>query len=660
MPVFTRLFEPIRIGRLTLKNRIIMPAVTTLYDFEGGTRYADFYAARARGGASLCIINLQALYPGRAGVSGAVPDESVLVKGPLKINHDLYIPRLKQLTGAIRENGSRACAQLAVYGFWARGGYGSPAEEVSPSGVHLQGEAYRPGLENLSFIRHGRPLSIEEIAMITAAVGRAAERAVAAGFDAIELQALGGNLLSRFLSPLTNKRSDAYGGSLENRSRFLVEAAAAVKAKVGGDFPLICRINGDDLMPGGMGVADYQALVPILERAGIHALNLMPGWYETRRPVNQMCVPRGAFVYAAEGLKAVAKIPVAANIRITDPLLAEEILAAGKADLIAVCSALMADPEWPLKAAEGRIEDIRLCTGCCNCWSDLAGSRRPIGCSVNAQLGMEAKYVIRRAETPKTVWVVGGGPAGMEAARVAALRGHRVTLFERRGKLGGQLRFADLPPHKGEWGQFITWLKGQLKKNGVDIRLGKALTAGEVIEGKPDAVVVATGARSIIPPMPGVEGAKVATCVEVLDGRKAVGRRVVIIGGGSVGCETAEFLHAKGCEVTIVEMLPQIAPDVDFWNRWVLMDRLDQAGIRQIAGAKAEEITAAGVHIAVGEERRLIEADSVVLAAGARAYNPLIRELEGRYAAVYYIGDCLKPQKVRQAVDAGFRVGMEV
>jgi 2,4-dienoyl-CoA reductase (NADPH2) len=660
MPSLTKLFEPIAIGRLTLKNRIIMPAVTTLYDLEGGRRYADFYAARARGGASLFIINLQALYPGRAGVSGAVPDESVRVKGPLKINHDLYIPRLRELTAAIQENGGRACAQLAVYGFWARGGYGQPAEEVSPSGVRLQGPQYRPDLENLSFIRGGRPLAVEEIAMIAAEVGRAAERAVAAGFDAIELQALGGNLLSRFLSPLTNRRTDAYGGSLENRSRMLVETVAAIRGRVGEGVPLICRLNGDDLLPGGMGVADYQALVPILERAGVQALNLMPGWYETRRPVNQMCVPRGAFVYAAEGLKKVAKIPVAANIRITDPRLAEEILARGQADLIAVCSALMADPEWPLKAAAGRLDDIRRCTACCNCWSDLAGSRRPIGCSVNAQMGMESRYAIRRAERPKNVWVAGGGPAGMEAARVAAERGHRVTLFERRGKLGGQLRFADLPPHKGEWRHFIAWQKRALQNHGVAIRLGCELTAAEILAGRPDALIVATGARSLIPPIPGVDGPNVATCVAVLSGRQPCGRRVVVIGGGAVGCETAEFLHAKGCEVTIVEMLPQIAPDVDFWNRWVLVDRLDAAGIRQLVGTRAVAIEGEGVRIAAAGQERLLPAETVVLAAGARAYNPLAAGLAGKFEAVRFIGDCDTPQKVRQAVDAGFRAGMAV
>jgi len=488
----------------------------------------------------------------------------------------------------------------------------------------------------------------------------AAVRAVKAGFDAIELQALGGNLLSRFLSPLTNKRTDAYGGSLENRARILVETVSAIKKEVGEDFPLICRINGDDLLEGGMVPEDYQSLVPRLEEAGVHALNLMPGWYETRRPVNQMNVPPGAFVYAAAALKKVAHIPVAANIRIKDPQMAEQILATGKADLVAMCSALMADPYLPQKAREGRMEDIRPCVACCNCWSDLAGRRIPIGCSVNARMGMESKYVIAPAQQPKTIWVVGGGPAGMEAARVAALRGHSVRLYDNRDRLGGQMLYADLPPHKGEWREYIAYLSTQLKKLGVDLRLNHKVEADEIIAADPDAVILATGARSLIPAITGVKGEHVATCVEVLTGQKKVGERVVIIGAGSVGCETAEYLVQQGKTVTLLEMQNAIGPDVDYWNRWVLLDRLNQAGVRMLVNARAEEITAEGVSVNVGGQSELITADSVVLAAGAKSHNPLLAPLEGQVRELHSIGDCAKPQKVRQAVDQGFRLGMTI
>ena len=659
MTSLKHLFKPIQIGPLTLKNRIIMPAVTTLYEFEGGSRYFDFYAERARGGASLVIINLQALYPGRSGISGAIPDESVQFAGPIKINHDAYIPRLKGLTQAIQTHGGKAAAQLAVYGFWAQGGYGAPAEEVSPSGVFLEGDQYRPGLDNMSFIRGGRPLAADEIVQIEEEVADAAERALKAGFDAIELQALGGNLLSRFLSPLTNQRTDAYGGGLENRARMLIETVAAIKNRV-GDFPLICRINGDDLMPGGMDAEDYQKLAPMLAQAGVHALNLMPGWYETRRPVNQMNVPQGAFVYAAAALKQVVDIPVAANIRINDPVMAETILADEDADIIAMCSALMADPYFPDKARQGRLEDIRKCVACCNCWSDLAGRRIPIGCSVNARMGMEKAYVLTPTVNPKTIWVIGGGPGGMEAARIAAKRGHKVVLFDNRDQLGGQLLYADLPPHKGEWASFIAFLQYQLKRLEVDIRLNTRVSIEDVKRDRPDEVIVATGARSLIPPIPGVDGDNVGTCVEVLTGKHETGQQVVIIGGGSVGCETAEFLSERGKRVSIAEMQSEIAPDVDFWNRWVLMDRLENAGISILTNARAETVTRQGLELTVNQKPRFIPADTIVLAAGAVSQNSLLQKLQAQFNNLHPVGDCLRPQKVRQAVESGYKIGMEI
>jgi len=657
MPTLTRLFEPITIGSMTLKNRIVMPPITTLYDYEGGARFNAFFEARARGGVAMIVTNLQALYPGRAGKSGWVPDESVFERGPLTINHDLYIPRLQSYTKALHAHGCKAGVQLAVYGFWAKGGYGAPAEELSPSGVRLEGPQYRPGLERLSFIREGRPADVDELHQIQRDVATAAIRAVKAGFDAIQLQALGGNFISRFLSPLTNRRTDAYGGSLENRARLLLETIKGIKAAVGDTFPLFCRINGDDLLPGGMGPSAYQQLVPMLEDAGVHAIDLMPGWYETRQPVNQMCVPRGAFVYAAEALKKVARVPISANIRITDPVLAEQILADGKADWIAICTPLMADPEWPLKAQEGRCDDIRLCTGCCNCWSDLAGSRKPIGCSVNAQAGMESTYVVHPAEAPRNVLVIGGGPAGMEAARVAATRGHRVTLVERHTELGGQLLYAEIPPHKQEWRVLTTYLTTQLKKLGVTVRLGAAFSAEDVIAAKPDVVVLATGARPARLVLPGAELPHVVSFLDVLTGRAQTGPRVVVIGGGCNGSETAEFLHEQGRQVTLVELRPEMALDIDFWNRWVLLDRLVASGLRMIVNASPEEITREGVRIVVDGRSEVLPADSVVYAVGSRPDSSLQQALEGLVPVLHVIGDCDQAQRVRQAVDAGFRLG---
>lgn len=661
MSPLRKLFEPIALGPLTLKNRIVMPPITTLYDLEGGERYNAFFEERARGGVAMITINLQALYPGRGGRSGWVPDEAVAERGVLAINHDAYAPRLQRLTRTLHEHECRACAQLAVYGFWAPGGYGTPAVELSPSGVRLEGPQYRPDLEKLSFIKEGRPAEVGELRQIQADVARAAARALEAGFDAVQVQALGGNFLSRFLSPLTNKRADAYGGNLVNRARMLTETLGAVRRTIGPGVALLVRINGDDLLPGGMGPADYQALVPLLEEAGADAIDVMAGWYETRTPVNQMGVPRGAFVYASEALKQVARVPVSANIRITDPGLAERVLLEEKADLIAICTPLVADPDWPDKARSGRIDDIRLCTGCCNCWSDLAGHRKPIGCSVNARAGMESVYVVTPPARVKHVVVVGGGPAGMEAARVAASRGHRVTLFERRAVLGGQLTYAELPPHKGEWRTFTTFLETQLKRCGVAVRLGTKAGAADILAEAPDVVIVATGAHPARPAIPGIELPHVAPCVAVLTGAHDAGQRVVVIGGGCNGSETAEFLAERGRQVTIVEIRPEVALDVDFWNRWVLLDRLVAAGVRMIVDARVEAITAAGVTVAAaGQPGAFVEADTVVYAVGAQSYNPLAAELEGRVAELHVIGDSDAPQRIRQAVDAGYRAGASV
>ncbi|MEM3112292.1 MAG: FAD-dependent oxidoreductase [Candidatus Anstonellales archaeon] len=659
-----KLFEPIQVGSLTLSNRIIMPALTTFYDLfdvEGGDRFINFYLERVRGGVSLVVIGaLQALYPGRGGESGWVPDESVKVKGLAKINHDFYIPRLQKWTQAIRECGGKSAAQLAVYGYWAKGGYGTPAEEVSPSGVRLEGEMYRPDLDTLTFIRGGRPLTIEEIHQIADEIGDAALRAKKAGFDAIELQACGGNLISRFLSPLTNKRQDEYGGPLKNRARFLLEAIHNIKRKVGEDFPLLCRINGDDLMPGGMGVRDYQELAPWLEEAGVHCIDVLPFWYESRQPVNQMCVPRGAFVYVSEGLKKVVKIPVTANVRINDPFLAERILQEEKADIIAMCSPLIADPEFPKKAREGNFEDIRRCVACCACWSEIAEHHQPLICSVNAHAGKESQFQITPAKKNKRVWIIGGGPAGMEAARLCSLRGHQVTLFERKERLGGQLLYAILPPYKEEWKTFLEYLETQLKKLRVRIHLQTEVTPEMVEMNSPDTVIIATGAKPIIPNIPGIEGEHVATAIEVLTEVKELGDRVVIVGGGFIGCETAEFISKKGKKVTILEMLPRIGPDIDLWNRWVILDRLKAAGIQMEADTKVIRINDGEIEAEYKGRLKTFFADSVVIAVGMAPDDFLYKRLEGRFRELHRIGDCIVPKKVKGAIADAFQIALSI
>lgn len=648
----THLFSPIRIGNLDLPNRILFSAVTTYYDYhydlKGEERSAYFYAERARGGAAMLVIGaLQALYPGR--------------RDPprVAINSDRFIPQLRVWTKAVHDAGSKAAAQLAIWNYWAKGGEGTPAEDVSPSGVVTSDGSYPHAFKKVMFDPTSRPLTVEEIRLIEEQVAQAAERAVEAGFDAIEIPAVSLNLASRFITPYTNRRTDEYGGNWENNTRFLVETIAGVKKRVGPGFPIIVRIPGTDMMPWGINLEESKQIVPYIARAGVHCLSIMPGGYETREPRQQMSVPRGTFVYLAEGIKQVVDMPVCTNMRISDPAMADRIIAEGRADLVAMCRPLVADPELPNKAREGRLEDIRLCVACCTCFEDIAVNG-PMGCSVNAAVGREEQCRVARAARPKQVLVIGGGPGGMEAARVAALRGHGVTLWEKSDRLGGELLQGVLPPRKQEWTSLIDYLTVQMRRLKVDVRLNTKATVDTVLKAGADAVIVATGAVAVAPRIPGIGGPNVAMAADVLAGRPMLGDSAVVIGGGLIGCETAEFLAERGQKVTILEMLPRMADDVGMFNRWVLLDRLASAGVRMEAEVKSIAITADGVRSERAGKAVFFPGSLVVIAVGMKADDALGKALTGRVRWLRMIGACVQPRRVKQAIAEGFQAGLEV
>jgi 2,4-dienoyl-CoA reductase (NADPH2) len=645
-----RLFQPEKIGPLEIANRIIMTAVTTRYDFEESDRLSRFYAQRAKGGVGLIITGaLQTIYPSRK--TGA---------GRINLYDDSGIPKLKEWVKAIHDNGSKAAAQLATYNYWAKKGMEGTAESVGPSSVILPREGLHPNYSLAEYLPPDRELTVEEIGMIQEALASAAFRAREAGFDAVQFQCFAGNLFHRFTNPFLNRRTDRYGGNVENRMRFMTESIANIKKKAGDDFPIICRIAGMDPIPWGMGIEYWQEIAAILEKAGVHALEIYPRWHESREPSVQMCVPRNAFVHVAEGIKKAVTIPVIANVRINDPLDAEQILASGKADFIGMARPLIADPDLPNKAREGRIDEIRFCTACCRCYDDIF-SDRFMSCAVNPQAGREREYAIQRAPKAKKVFILGGGPAGMEAARVAASRGHRVTLFEAKDKLGGQLLYAVIPPYKEEWKTTIGYLTTQLEKLKVQVKLKAAPTAEEIAEAKPDVVIIATGAIPHIPVWPGITGPNVVTAIDVLTGRKQTGQNVVIVGSGSTGCETAEFLAQKGKQVTILEMLPRIGADYGPTNRFAVIDRLVAAGIRLETGVKAEAITKTGVKIIRGGlYSEFFEADSVVLTVGMVPDDAFARTLEGKVSSVFKIGDATKPAGVKEAMESAFRIALQI
>lgn len=664
-----RLFQTAVIGKLELRNRIVMTAVHLGYaDETGGVtdRLIDFYEERAKGGAGLIIVGLG--YSEKMG--HAWPNQ-------LAVDRDETVAGLKPLASVIHRHGAKACFQIG-HG----GGHCHPdiigAAPVAPSSIEYHG----------GFIP--RELSIVEIERIIENFGESARRVKDAGFDAVEVAASGGILISQFLSPLTNKRNDRYGGELKNRLRFLIEIIESVRSKTGTDYPLLVRICGSDMMPGGHTLKEQLELAEEIEKAGSDCINVNVGWEESPYPMLQMSVPRGAFLFLAEKIKNVVKVPVIGGIGINDPFLAEKILGERKVDLVTMCRPLIADPELPKKAMEGRFGEIRMCVACNQrCMGNLAKRPpEPVACLVNVRAGRERQLAIQPATKQKKVMIVGGGPAGMEAARVAALRGHNVQLHERGTSLGGQLNVAVLPPGKSDLGLIARFYSHQLPKVGVKVRLRSNVSKEMVRTEKPDAVVIATGSRPSIPSVPGFGRANVVTAEEVLTEKMQTGVNVIIIGGGATGCETALFLAKQGASspeaalfmattgilpckealaltrgnksVTLIEMLSRIAIGMTASMRFTLLQELRHYGVRMLTNAKAEEITAKGVVYSNGGTRQLLKADTVINALGYRSDRELFQNLEGELSEVYLIGDSKEPRSAAEALEEGFMAGLQL
>lgn len=629
-----KLFTPGQIGSVVIKNRIIMAAMGTGLATEDGNltkRQIDYYVARAQGGTGL--ITTEAAYT-RLGYPNRV-----------YIGHDKFIPGWKRLVDAIHEAGAKVALQIAT-----TRGRQDQVEPVSAS------ESYHPftGVK-------ARALRTEEVEEIVAKVGEAALRARRSGFDAVNLHMGHGYLVSDFLCPLVNKRTDRYGGSLENRARFATELVESAKQKAGKDYPIIVRISVDSRFPGGFSLTDGIAVCQMLEKAGADAISVVSGVAETYEwAIPPMYAPPGYNLNLAKQIKKTISIPVTVAGRITDPHLCEEILQQRKADFIELGRALIADPEFPRKAMEGKIEDIRKCLGCLQCLDHLF-ARKPIRCTVNAEVGRERELRIEAAAKVKKMLVVGGGPGGMEAARVAALRGHEVVIWEKSDKLGGQLDVAAKSPCKGEIINLKDYLSSQIEKLSVEVKLGMLATPASVVSEKADAVVVATGSKPLIPKIPGAERGNVVTASDVLTGKLDTGRTIVVIGGGMVGCETADFLASKGKMVTIVEILEACATDVPLFINRFLLRRLRDSGVRMLTGVKPEEITEKGVRIVDKQEKGIfLEADSIVVATGASPNNELYRALQGKVAKLYGIGDCVRPRRIIDAIDEGASVGRQI
>ena len=635
----TNLFTPITIGKIEVKNRIVMPALTTGFSLDEVTdQLKNYFAARAKGGVGLIVVGIAAIEKGTEYV--------------ISVSDDKYIPSLRDLVNAIHSNGAKVAIQL-----WHPGRYEftqiTGRQPVSASDI----------APPIFTDQKPRPLTISEIEKLEDDFAQGARRAKEAGFDAVEFICSAGYLISQFLSPVTNKREDKYGGSLENRMRFILEAIERTKRLVGGDYPIMCRISGDELIPGGNTLKETKVIAQALAKAGVHALNVTAGWHESRVPMITMEVPRGGYVYLAEGIKKAlegTEVRVIASNRINDPLLAEQILREGKADMVSMGRALVADPELPNKAREGRFNEIITCVACCQGCFDNLFAATPLTCMMNPLVGREGEVEIKLAERPKRVLVVGGGPAGMKAAQIAALRGHRVALYEKNDRLGGQLNLASAPPGREELGVIVRYLSSQLQKLGVEVRMREEAKPDLLEKLKPDVVVVATGSVPIIPKFPGVDSPRVVQAWDVLAGKDASGKNIVVIGGGGVGCNTAYYLAAKGKKVTLLEMLEKTARDVGITSRWIVRENLRKSGVKTFTSTRVERISENGVFAKRDGEELFFPADLIVLAIGSKPYRSFADAAKGKVPELYEIGDCVEPRKALQAIHEGWDAGLKI
>lgn len=637
MSAFEKLLQPIKMGGMEVKNRFVMAPMVTNYAGKDGSvteRLKAYYRARAKGGVGLIIVEAAFVDPSGRGYTNE-----------LGIYKDDFIDGLKGLVDEVHQFGTKIAIQIYHSGRQSHeiltGG-----RLIAPSPIPCPVCREEP-----------KEMTKGDIDNMIEAYGQAARRAVASGFDAVELHGAHGYLINQFLSPYSNQRMDEYGGSMENRVRFPLEVLSRVKKETGNASAIIYRMSSEEFVEGGLTLEDTMAFSVILSDNGVDAIHVSGGVYKSSAMIIQpAALPQGLYVEHASAIKKAIgnRVPVLVVGRIKDPEMAEDILAQGKADMVVMGRALLADPEMPVKVIEGRLQEIRPCIGCNQGCVDKLLADQDITCLGNALTGREWEFDLdSKASVPKRVLVIGGGPGGLECARVAALRGHSVFLYEKGHKLGGKMNIASIPQFKTEIKELASFLISQVKDLGIHIKMGEEVDERVIDKIEPDLVILATGSLPIKPDVTGVQN-NFLTAEEILTGAP-FGRNVFIIGGGMVGCETAEFLADKGAKVTVVEKLDHIATDMGLLTKTLLVKRMKQKGIKIFTKKTVIEINPGGLILGEdGHNESIDHVDTIVLAMGYKSDIHMPKIIEEKGIPFYRIGDCLEPRNMMEAIHEGF------
>ncbi len=652
MKTLEHLLTPIRIKSLDIANRIVMPPMGTGLGNEDGTvseANLAYLRRRARSGAGLYITEITEIDP-----VGAVAPTC------LGIWDDTFIPGLRKMADIVHAAGSKIAMQLHHCGreslYQTR-----KRTAVAPSAV---------GSFLFGFIAPPREMTPEEIQQTIRAFGEGARRAKAAGFDAVELHGAHGYLLMQFLSAFSNQRTDEYGGDFRGRARFMLECLAAVRRQVGDDFPISIRISGEEGIQGGYTIDDMLTIVPDLVQAGADLIHVSFGTHGNAKIYTDTPNPSAPIEYApgfktdlARKIKAVAGVPVITVGRYTDPYFMDEVIARGDADFVAVGRQHLADPDFLINTREGRSEETFECLACNQgCIEREALEGQPVRCAINVETGQELIYPTQPAQTPRNVWVIGAGPAGLTAADEAARLGHKVTLFEKEEHIGGQIRYAEKAPHKAAYGKWIRTLAARAVKRGVDLRTATEVTEAMIDQNDPEVVILAIGADKAECPAPGRTMSVVCDAWQILNGEVPPREDAVVIGGGLVGMETADFLCQQGIRhVTLVEMLakPPVRPISAHGT--MLHRRLAAAGARLMFDTRVERIEEGAVIVSTtGVEKRLAPVGQVIVAVGVTPRQELKQILERKGIRHVVVGDAKHPRRIIEATTEGAQAAWEI